>query len=182
MSRIYGKNIMLREYQEDDLDNIMDWINDHEIVQFLSDRFLYPQSRSQVKEFLEMTMSSDWHGFVISDRETGDYLGQIDFVEVDNKNRFAEVALVIGDINDTSKGIGTEAMELMMDFGFNNLNLNRIELSCWDYNDRAINLYKKLGFTKEGEKRNNRYYDGKYHNEVFFGILREEWNKIDDSV
>ncbi|HKL12469.1 MAG TPA: GNAT family protein [Halanaerobiales bacterium] len=182
MARKYGKKIMLREYQENDLGHMMDWINDPNIVKFLSDRFLYPQSRSQVENFLNKTMDENWAGFVISDRETGDYLGQIDFVEIDEKNGCAEVALVIGDTNDASKGIGTEAMQLMMDFGFNNLRLNRIELSCWDYNERAINLYKKLGFTEEGRKRKNRFFDGEYHDEVFFGILREEWQELDDTV
>src|SRR6056297_1966395 len=182
MARKYGKKIMLREYQENDLGHMMDWINDPNIVKFLSDRFLYPQYRSQVENFLNKTMDENWAGFVISDRETGDYLGQIDFVEIDEKNGCAEVALVIGDTNDASKGIGTEAMQLMMDFGFNNLRLNRIELSCWDYNERAINLYKKLGFTEEGRKRKNRFFDGEYHDEVFFGILREEWQELDDTV
>lgn len=182
MARKYGKKIMLREYQENDLNHMMNWINDPSIVKFLSDRFLYPQSRAQVEKFLNKTMSNNWTGFVISDRETGDYRGQIDFINVDKKNGCAEVAIVIGDTNDISKGIGTEAMKLMMEFGFKHLRLNRIELSCWDYNKRAINIYKKLGFTQEGKKRENRYYDGKYHDEVFFGILKEEWNEINDTV
>lgn len=182
MARKYGEKIMLREYQENDLAHMMDWINDPTIVKFLSDRFLYPQSRRQVENFLNETMKDDWTGFVISDRETGDYRGQIDFVNVDQKNGCAEVAIVIGDTNNISKGIGTEAMKLMMEFGFKNLRLKRIELSCWDYNERAINLYNKLGFTEEGRKRKNRYYDGKYHDEVFFGILREEWKEINDTV
>ncbi len=182
MARKYGEKVMFREYQEDDLGHMMDWINDEEIVQFLSDRFLYPQSSSQVEEFLNKAMSEDWSGFVISDRETGDYLGQIDFVNLDLKNGKAELALVIGDTNNSSKGIGTESTKMMLDFGFNNLRLNRIELSCWDYNEKAINLYKKLGFTEEGRKRKSRYYNGEYHDEVLFGILREEWKEINDSV
>lgn len=182
MARRYGKKVMFREYQEDDLAHMMDWINDEEIVQFLSDRFLYPQSSQQVKQFLNKAMSEEWSGFVISDRETGDYLGQIDFINIDHKNGSAELALVIGDTNNSSKGIGTEATKMMLDFGFKHLRLNRIELSCWDYNERAINLYNKLGFKEEGRKRESRYFKGKFHDEVFFGILREEWKEVNDSV
>src|SRR6056297_1349923 len=182
MARKYGKKIMLREYQENDLGHMMDWINDPNIVKFLSDRFLYPQSRSQVENFLNKTMDENWAGFVISDRETGDYLGQTDFVEIDEKNGCAELALVIGDTNNISKGIGTEASKLMMNFGFQNLRLNIIELSCWDYNERALELYNKLNFTEEGRKRNKRYFEGDYHDQVLFAILKSEWEELDDTV
>lgn len=182
MARIYGENIMLREYQKDDIDNLMKWINDPDIVRFLSDRYLYPQSKKQVEDFLEMAMHKSWTGFVISDRETGDYLGQTDFINIDEKNGCAELALVIGDTNNISKGIGTEASKLMMNFGFQNLRLNRIELSCWDYNERALKLYNKLNFIEEGRKRNKRYFKGEYHDQVFFAILKSEWEELDDSI
>ncbi|MCF8009359.1 MAG: GNAT family N-acetyltransferase [Halanaerobiales bacterium] len=182
MSRKYGNKIMLREYKQDDLNNIMAWINDPETVKFLSDTFLYPQSKSQVQGFLDQAMSKDWKGFVISDRETGDYIGQIDYIKIDHKNRYGEIALVIGDPNNRSKGIGREAMELMINFGFEQLNLNRIELSCYDYNKRAIKLYKNLGFKEEGVRRKRRYYNNKYNDELKFSLLREEWKEINDDL
>ncbi|MEK7160688.1 MAG: GNAT family protein, partial [Patescibacteria group bacterium] len=74
-------------------------------------------------------------------------------------------------------GYGTEAAKLMLDFGFNQLNLHRIDSSALDFNKRSINMHLKLGFKKEGCRRQKIFKNGLYHDEVLFGLLREEWKK-----
>jgi len=175
ISRLYGKRIMLREYRESDLIHIRKWVNEHEIVKYLSNIFLYPQSEEQTRDFLDRAMSKEWKGFVIAEKETGDYIGQIDFVELDLINGVGEVGIVIGDLELTSQGIGTEALNIILEFGFNNLRLNRIELVCWSFNKRGQKAYEKVGFVKEGIRRQKLYRKGKYHDEYCYGILKKEW-------
>jgi len=68
-------------------------------------------------------------------------------------------------------------MELLVKYGFNTLNMNRIELSVYDFNIRAFSTYQKVGFLEEGRKRQARYHNGKYQDEIIMAILREDWEK-----
>lgn len=175
MPRIYGTNVMLREYRESDFVELRKWVNNPEITQYLSDIFLYPSSEKETRDFLDMAMSKDWTGFIIADIDTADYIGQIDFVNLDLKNGVGELGVVIGDSQKLGNGLGTEALNLILEFGFKQLRLNRIELVCWEYNKRGQRAYEKVGFVKEGAKRKKRYLNGSYHDEVCYGILKEEW-------
>lgn len=169
---------MLREYKESDLLYIRKWVNEAETVKYLSNSFLYPQSEEQIRDFLDRAMSEEWKGFVIAEKETGDYIGQIDFVELDEINGVAEIGIVIGDPDLTSRGIGTETLNIILKFAFNNLRLHRIELVCWSFNRRAQRAYEKVGFIKEGVRRQKLYRDGKYYDEYCYGILKKEWEKL----
>jgi len=144
---------MLREYRESDLLHIRKWVNEAETVKYLSNSFLYPQSEEQIRDFLDRAMSEEWKGFVIAEKETGDYIGQIDFVELDEINGVVEIGIVIGDPDLTSRGIGTETLNIILEFAFDNLRLHRIELVCWSFNRRAQRAYEKVGFIKEGIRR-----------------------------
>ncbi len=177
MSYIYGERIMLREYREEDLESIRKWVNNRETVRYLSDIFLYPQSEKQTRDFLDKAMSADWKGFIIAHKETEEYIGQVDFANLDVKNGCGELGIVIGDPDNTSKGYGSEALELFLEFGFNQLRLHRIELVCWSYNKRGQRAYEKVGFIKEGIRREKYFRDGEYFDEYLYGILREEWEK-----
>ncbi|PRX29793.1 RimJ/RimL family protein N-acetyltransferase [Orenia metallireducens] len=181
MSRIYGQRIRLREYQSSDFEDIRGWVINPEITGYLSDIFLYPNSEKDTRDFLNKAMSNEWTGFVIADIEDGDYIGQIDFVNLDLKNGYGVLGLVIGDNENLGKGLGSEALDLILDFAFNQLRLNRVELVCWEYNHRAQRSYEKVGFVKEGIRRQKRYRNGKYHDEICYGILKDEWQSRQDN-
>ncbi len=175
MPRLNGKRIVLREYRESDLSSIRRWVNDPTTVQHLSDIFLYPQSEKQSREFLEMAMSSKWNGFVIAHKETQEYIGQIDFVKMDQKNGWGELGMVIGDESHRGLGFGREALHLFLRFGFEQLRLHRIELVCWHNNIAGQRAYEAVGFVNEGTRRGKWYRDGDYQDEVCYGLLRDEY-------
>lgn len=175
MAHIHGKKVMLREYRESDYEHIRSWVNNPEIVGTLSDIFLYPHSETQTRQFMEMTMSPDWTGFVIARAHTEEYVGQIDFVKLDQKNGWGEIGIVIGREDNHGKGYGSEALELLLAFAFNQLRLNRVELLCWSFNQKGRRAYEKVGFVLEGVRRKKRYRNGEYHDELCFGLLKEEW-------
>ncbi len=74
-------------------------------------------------------------------------------------------------------GYGTEAIELLLEYCFNTVNLNRIELEVYDYNIRAIKSYRKIGFIEEGRKRQFMWNKGKYYDAIMMSILAEEWSE-----
>jgi RimJ/RimL family protein N-acetyltransferase len=83
---------------------------------------------------------------------------------------------MIGEVSRQNRGYGTEAVRLLVRYGFEILNLNRIGLSVFANNLRAIRTYQKAGFVHEGCLRQARFHGGRYEDEYRFAILREEWS------
>jgi RimJ/RimL family protein N-acetyltransferase len=75
------------------------------------------------------------------------------------------------------KGAGTEAARLMLEYGFNVLELHRIDLEVFTFNPRAIHVYEKLGFKREGVRREVLLLEGTYHDSIVMGLLRYEYVK-----
>lgn len=180
MSRIIGKRIMLREFQEEDLIPMRRWLLNGEITRNLSDTFLTPHCLNQTRNYLNDILDGKSPGkdFVIARVDTEEYIGQCNLFNIDMKNRAAEIGIVIGDPDLLGKGYGTDALKLLMNFGFNRLNLHRLELRLHEYNGSAYQCYSKLGFTEEGRKREDFFIDGKYMDTIIMGILEEEYNKL----
>lgn len=182
MPHLIGKRIVLREYQATDLSYMRQWVNDPEITTMLSDIFLYPHSQQETESFLKMMMEgSSFKGFVIADKDSGEYIGQIDLPRVDWKNRNATLGIVIGRKEYLGKGYGSESIRLLQNFVFHSLNLQRLELEVFEYNKRAYQCYLKCGFKEEGRLRNKIFRDGKYWDVIFMSILESEFEPVETS-
>jgi RimJ/RimL family protein N-acetyltransferase len=168
---------MLREYRQDDLPWMRQWANDPEVVVHLSDIFLCPHTLESTEAFLHMMIdgSPDCKGFVIADRNDGAYIGQISLDTIDWKNRVGRIGIVIGSAEHMGRGYGTEAMKLLIGFAFREMNLNRLELEVFDFNDRAIRCYASCGFVQEGRLRERQYKKGQYWDVLQMGLLKSEW-------
>jgi RimJ/RimL family protein N-acetyltransferase len=120
---------------------------------------------------------------VISNKDDSDILiGNCGIHDINWKNRVGEAGIVIGERPYQNKGYGSEAMELLLEYAFSTVNLNRIELNVYDYNSRAIKLYKKLGFTEEGRRRQFMWIKGSYHDAIMMSMLAEEWRDRNKSI
>ncbi|MTI69641.1 MAG: GNAT family N-acetyltransferase [Firmicutes bacterium] len=180
MARIYGEDIILREYREDDLKYMRKWVNNPQITKWLSDAFLTPHTYQTTEKYLKHIL--DYTGkeqiyFVIANKDTGEYIGQLDLIRIDWKNRVGELGIVIGTENNRGKGYGTKAIKLLQKYVFESLNLNRLELELRGYNKRAYKCYKKCGFIEEGRKRKEFYIDGEFTDTIIMSILKEEYKK-----
>jgi RimJ/RimL family protein N-acetyltransferase len=87
----------------------------------------------------------------------------------------AFVGIGIGEREFWSKGYGTDAMKVILRFGFEELNLRRVALDTFEYNPRAIRSYEKAGFVHEGRVRGYLYREGQRWDLIFMGLLRQEW-------
>ncbi|MHB1394304.1 MAG: GNAT family N-acetyltransferase [Clostridia bacterium] len=183
MARLYGERVMLREYKKEDLQHMRMWVNDPEVVKNLSDVFLYPHTLNATENFLNTILEgkSEEKGFVIADRDTEEYIGQIGLIDINWKNRVAVLGIVIGSEVNRNKGYGTEAIKVLEEFTFNTLNLNKLELQLRDYNLRGYSCYLKCGFKEEGRKRQNFYFNGAYTDSIFMGILKSEYEVIKEN-
>ena len=179
MPRIFGERIMLREYKLEDLQYIRKWVNDPEVVDNLSDIFLVPHSLAETEEFLNSVLKrgrKNTYCFVIAEKGTEAYIGQIDLMNIDWKNRAAEIGIVIGRVKKRGKGIGTEAIQLLQEFVFNRLNLNRLEIKVHSNNLRAHRCYLNSGFKEEGRLRQGFYIHGKYFDNIVLSMLKSEFD------
>ncbi|GAM83690.1 hypothetical protein ANO11243_016790 [Dothideomycetidae sp. 11243] len=75
------------------------------------------------------------------------------------------------------RGYGAEATRWCLNWAFKYANLNRVELGAFEYNPGAVRLYERLGFVLEGRKRKRFWYDGRYWDDLLYGMLREDWEK-----
>ncbi|MGI6297643.1 MAG: GNAT family N-acetyltransferase [Saccharofermentanales bacterium] len=107
----------------------------------------------------------------------GKIVGESVINEVDTDNMSACFRIGIFDRKNFGRGIGTEAIKMTLKFGFEELNLHRIELEVFSFNERGYRAYKRVGFEEEGIKRKAVFIEGKYHDIIVMGILRDEFLK-----
>lgn len=112
------------------------------------------------------------HHYNIVDRESGIVVGNCS-LRVDGTN--AELGIMIGVPSARGQGLGTEAVGLLLRFGFDEIGLHRIELGVMDDNPRAMRCYEKNGFSVCGTRHEACWYGGAWHDVVMMEILRDEW-------
>ena len=122
------------------------------------------------------------HYFCIRAIEDDRLLGDINLDVINNwASRNAFVGIGINNREDWDKGYGTEAMRLMLQFAFTEVNLYRVTLTVFEYNPRAIRSYEKAGFRHEGRLRGALLKDGKRWDVLYMGILCDDWMKLNSS-
>lgn len=122
--------------------------------------------------------SGDRIDFMIVMKETDELLGEVVLNEIDSINRSANIRIGIQGTQHRGKGYGTEAMVQMLRYGFESMKLHRIHLGVYTFNPRAIRVYEKIGFQREGIQRDALYMDGEFHDMLTMAILEEEFRSL----
>ena len=171
-----GASIYLRPWRDEDLDLLFKGLNDPRVRETL---FTYrPKSKFELMEEIKKDLSSD-KNILLTVCETGSNqaVGMTAFYRIDHVSRAAIFFLSIYDSAKWHLGYGSEATRLMVDYAFNLLNLNRIQLHVASENPKAISIYEKCGFVKEGTLREAMYHNDRYVDFFVMSILRSEFYK-----
>jgi len=173
-----GKSVLLRPFKRSDISYFLKWFNDPEIVQYL-DMYL-PMTEMSEEKFIEelgTTRASSDVLLVIEaiERDSTKPIGNCGLHQINAKDRNAIFGIIIGEKDYWSKGYGLEAARLLINYGFQQLNLHSISSAAIAYNERSIALHRKVGFQEEGRLRQVMFKNGQYHDRLEFGLLREEW-------
>ena len=171
---IVGDRIYLRPLDMEDAESFVPWLNDKEIREYLGKTS--PFNLIKEKSYIEGLYKDDRSvnlGILL--KENDQLIGAIGLHDVSIPHRHAELGILIGEKSCWSTGYGTEAMNLMLEYGFDQLNLHRVYLFVLDYNPRAIRAYEEVGFKREVILREHGYKDGKYCDDYGMGILESEW-------
>lgn len=129
----------------------------------------------KVRDYAKRVEKSNEFHFYIEYNHTSKIIGELALTDIDRPNKNANFRFSIYSPEYRNLGLGSESLQLALDFGFNQLKLHRIYLTVYEKNQRAIHLYKKFGFTSEGLLREVYYYDNKYHNGIQMSILESEY-------
>ncbi len=168
----------------DDLEKIAGlisgWGRDSEFARLLDTDPPRLWSVQKTKKWLEQTQEKDRPGelgFMIHTLEEDRIIGFIGLDGIAWTHGDAWVGIGIGDQNDWNKGFGTDALQVLLRYAFLELNLHRLSLNVFEYNQRAVKSYEKAGFRLEGRARQSLSRDERRWDLIFMGILRREWEK-----
>lgn len=171
-----GNKVRLREYRKEDTERALYYINDAEIKRLLTPGIPYLNTLEDERKWIEgLSAKADNYSFAIETLEDGRYIGGCGLNSIDWKNSVAVVGIFIGDKNYWGKGYGTDAMGVLLKFIFEQMNIHKIKLNVFSYNERAIKSYEKCGFKVEGVLRQEIFRDGCYYDEIIMGLLKDEY-------
>ncbi|MFC7322358.1 GNAT family N-acetyltransferase [Halobacillus campisalis] len=171
-----GPRVHLGPVTDEHLDTISKWFNNSFFLRRLDAFPARPRSVDSLKEWRNEAADSNTE-FIFSICEGDTFIGYVSLDGILWNQRNGWLAIAIGDPSHQGEGYGTEAMKLLIDYAFYELNLHRLQLTVFEYNQPAIWLYEKLGFTYEGAQREFILRDGGRYDMFMYGLLSHEWDE-----
>jgi RimJ/RimL family protein N-acetyltransferase len=181
-----GKLVRLSAFDPEEMSKVLPrWNLNSEYFRLLNSSARPMQSAKAASKWMEEevgAMSLDSYYFSIRTLEDNKLIGEIGLDVVNWPGRDAFVGLGIGEIEYWGKGYGTDVMNVLLRFAFMEINLRRVSLGVFEYNPRAIRSYEKAGFRHEGRLRRLLHREGRRWDNLFMGILREEWLELNAEI
>jgi RimJ/RimL family protein N-acetyltransferase len=177
VTNITGPTVCLGPAAREHIPLFARWTNDF-AVSVLAGDDLRPRSLEAVEADYERASKSDdqrgaW--FVIYERATMRPIGEVGLLHISATHRSAELGIYIGEKDCWGKGYGTEAVRLVLDYGFTVLGLHNVMLSTYSYNERAIRAYKRAGFREFGRRRESARLRNRFYDDVYMDCLATEF-------
>lgn len=178
-----GEKVLLRPFQNEDGPVMLEFMNDSEVRHFTGSDSCdedanTPISEEESEQILEWYRTrnekADRLDLAIVDKASQCVVGEVVFNEYDEDIQAVNFRILIGE-GGRGKGLGTEATELFIQYGFEKLGLLRIELDVYSFNPRAEAVYQKVGFVLEGIKRKNFIYNGELFDTKLYAMLQSDY-------
>jgi RimJ/RimL family protein N-acetyltransferase len=170
-----GERVFLRPLEPEDADLVSRWYADERVRKTMGDP---PASFARLRQRYEDAVKEDGDGvfrFVICRLDDEVAVGRADIFEIDRANGSCAFGITIGEPALWGQGLGTDAVNAIVDFAFGELRMERVWLDTDDANTRAQATYRKAGFTVEGRLRHAWFQDGRYVDDIRMAMLRDEW-------
>lgn len=175
MVTLKGKHIYLRALEPEDLEFIHAIENDENIWQLSNTQT--PYSKYLIKQYLETAHKDIYEvkqlRLVISDYKN-EPLGMIDIFDFDFMNKRAGIGILIKNSEDRGKGIGTEALKLLLNYCFKQLHLHQLYCNINESNQASLKLFTKQGFDKIGLKKDWIFSHNTYNNEYLLQLINTD--------
>ena len=176
--KLLGDRIYLspKGISEEEITKFTEWMNDFQVTDYTG-RTSQIMTLEGEKTYLENSLKdNDKKTFNIIDLASNQLVGTVGLEKIDHIARSAVLGIFIGDKDFRNNGYGTEAINLLLEYGFKYLNLHSIRLDLISVNDRAHKCYKKCGFKDTGLSRESIFLNGKYYDKLHMDILENEFS------
>lgn len=173
---IKGDTIILRPFRIHDADPLRKSIQSERFKKLTGTHARF--TREMIDQYVQNQMKPDPEkraSFIIATVDDSRAVGEVVINEIDTDNHSANIRISLLREEDLNQGYGSQAMRLMVNYGFRELGLHRLSLGVYAFNPRAIHVYEKMGFKQEGVLRDALYWDGEYVDEIRMSILAHEW-------
>ncbi|MDR2939903.1 MAG: GNAT family N-acetyltransferase [Clostridiales bacterium] len=176
-----GKKIKLRAFEEKDIQKYISTRNNPDSIrQYYEDYIEFPMSESELRETIEKYTRTFIHDdrrlFVIENPE-GAYAGELSIWHTHRRNGVFRYGIFLDD-KMRGMGYGKEALIIALDYYFNELNYQKCSPMAYSFNINSQKFHESFGFIKEGQLRNDIYARGSYHDMIYYGMLKDEFNKL----
>ncbi|MED4729893.1 GNAT family protein [Aneurinibacillus migulanus] len=163
-------NVTLRAFEEEDIADLHCWLNDADSISLVG---RVPMTFEETRKHVEHKRQQGDLVLAI-ENEDKKAVGWIFLQNIEHEHGRASIGILLAP-EYRGCGYGKPAMEKMIDIGFKQLRLHKIYLTTRGINQRAIELYQKIGFVVEGQLRQHAYSEGNYYDTYFMGLLADEW-------
>ncbi len=169
--------VLLRQIEMKDCTNrYVEWLNDEKVSRYLETKW-QKQDITSVRDFVQAQRDNDHsYLFAIIICENGQHIGNIKIGPIHPHYHVGEISYFIGEKECWNKGIASEAIRLVCEFGFHVLKLHKIDAETYDCAIGSQEALKKNGFRKEGTLMEEVLYDGKYINTFRWGLLKADFD------
>jgi ribosomal-protein-alanine N-acetyltransferase len=173
------ERLIIRPLSESDAPDIYKNVKEYDIAKWaINIPHPYPKDGAikyikQTKELMKKGLSYE---LAIQIESTKEVLGVISLMKVDRRHKNAELGYWVGK-KFWNRGIATEAVSKVMEFGFQMLNLERIYAKCFHNNEASRKVMEKVGMKLEGKFRHEVFKENKFIDTLYYGILKEEWKE-----
>jgi len=175
-----GTKVRLTALNKLDAAAMARWYEDAGYLRLQGTNAALPKSVAHIEaELAQFDGAADAVVFGIRTLDNNKLIGTIGFYEIEWSNQAGWLGMGIGDRDAWGKGYGTEALQLALQVAFGELNLHRVTLTVIASNERAIALYERAGFRREGVFREFGQRDGKRYDMYLYGLLKPEWEADD---
>lgn len=168
-----GPRIALRPLLREDVKKFLVWMNDPDVTRFLA--AVYPLMKRAEEEWIDKLHQDLEHNLVLGVTLKGALIGATGLHHINYTDRTAVFGFCLGEKRKWGMGYGTEAMMLMLHYGFRSLNLRKINSETFSENYGSIACHKHCGFKQEGVLKEQRFRDGTYCDEIQFGLFEKDW-------
>jgi RimJ/RimL family protein N-acetyltransferase len=175
--KLVGGGVELRSHDRAHYPLYARWYGDEEVWR-LTSWMAEPMQRAAVERLFEdRERSSLDDSFAVHWEGDDEPAGVVSLTNISEANASADLSVILGDEKDRARGLGTEAIRILLGHAFKELGLNRVGLSVFEFNEVAISAYEKLGFKREGRLRQALRRDGDFHDALLMSILAHEWRE-----
>jgi len=171
-----GETVRLTALTREDLAAVARWHQDAGFLRLWNADVAVPRSESELVKWLEEEEKKpNGYRFAIRPLEDETLLGYIEIDGILWPHQVGWLSIGIGERANWGRGYGHEALALALNFAFHELNLYRLQLTVFEYNERAWTLYEQFGFQREGVYREFMQRGGRRYDMYLYGLLRPEW-------